>query len=154
MSTLLQPMTDDQFQLFKQTAIPLFGQNKILNGDWPAETATQKAAETFQQLLPQGLDTPDHFFYSIIHRQDMVGYCWYTIENTSPATLYLYEIWIQDDKRDLGLGTIAIQELQVIGRTQGASLLRLHVFGINQRALSFYQRLGFQITDYQLALTL
>jgi len=154
MSTLLQPMTGDQFQLFTQTAIPLFAQNKILNGDWPAETAAQKAAEAFQQLLPQGLDSPGHFFYSIIYRQDMVGYCWYALETTSPATLYLYEIWIEDNKRDLGLGTIAIEELQAIGRAQGASLLRLHVFGINQRALSFYQRLGFQITDYQLALTL
>lgn len=154
MPTLLQPMTGNQFQLFKQTAIPLFAQNKLLNGDWPAATATQKATEAFQQLLPQGQNTPNHFFYSIIHQQTMVGYCWYAIENITPATLYLYEIWIEDDKRHLGLGTAVMQELQTIGQKQGVSQLRLHVFGINQRVLPFYQRLGFQITDYQLALTL
>ncbi|MFT3675585.1 MAG: GNAT family N-acetyltransferase [Chitinophagaceae bacterium] len=154
MSILLQPMTGDQFQLFKQTAIPLFAQNKVLNGDWPADTAAQKAAEVFQQLLSQEQDTPGHFFYSIIYQQAMAGYCWYAIDNSSPATLYLYEIWIRDDKRDLGLGTAVMQELQILGREQGVSQFRLHVFGINQRALSFYQRLGFQITDYQLSLTL
>ncbi len=154
MSTLLQPMTGSQFQLFKEIAIPLFAQNKILNGDWPAETAAQKAAEAFQQLLPQEQDTPGHFFYSIVYQQAITGYCWYAIENRAPVTLYLYDIWVQDDKRDLGLGTVVMRELQAIGQAQGASQLRLHVFGINQRALSFYQRLGFQITDYHLALAL
>lgn len=154
MPSILQPMTTEQFLLFTETAIPLFASNKIRNGDWLAETATQKAAEAFRQLLPKGQHTPGHFFYSIIYQQQMVGYCWYAIENSAPHTLYLYEIWIQDDKRDVGLGSSVMQELASLGRAQGVSHIRLHVFGINQRALPFYERLGFQITDYQLALTL
>lgn len=154
MPSILQPMTTEQFLFFTETAIPLFVRNKIQNGDWPAETATENATKAFQQLLPNGKHTPGHFFYSIIYQQQMVGYCWYAIENSAPHTLYLYEIWIQDDKRDLGLGSSVMQELASLGREQGVSHIRLHVFGINQRVLPFYQRLGFQVTDYQLALSL
>lgn len=147
-------MTESTFLQFKEAAIPLFAHNKIQNGDWQPAEAHSLAALSFQQLLPQGLHTPQHYFHNIMLGRQNIGYTWFSLNTDPPSTLYLYEIWLQEDQRSQNLGSQVMRWIQQWGRNNGAVKMRLHVFGINRRVVAFYERHGFSITDYNMAANL
>ena len=57
MQLQLQKMTAAQFPQFMNSQMNEYAHQKIANHSWPAASAHQQAAEEFQMLLPDGLNT-------------------------------------------------------------------------------------------------
>ena len=61
--------------------------------------------------------------------------------------LFIWDIWVEPERRGEGLGTAALQALEELARSQGVQKVGLHVFGWNVGARRLYARMGFVETD-------
>jgi hypothetical protein len=63
----LQPMTEAELQSFLEPTILEYAQGHIEDGQWTAAEAVEKSRKDFQDLLPQGVATPDHYLFSLVN---------------------------------------------------------------------------------------
>jgi ribosomal protein S18 acetylase RimI-like enzyme len=101
-------------------------------------------------LLPQGLETPDHFLFEVMAdgAGPVVGFAWLTIERRLGAiSAYIYNIEIKSEHRRHGHATQALQALESIAAAKGATSIGLNVFAHNTGAQALYRQLGYQPTN-------
>ena len=59
---------------------------------------------------------------------------------------YLWDIFINEDRRGKGYGEEAMKELVNIAKKEGAKRVQLNVFGFNPVAKNLYPKMGFNDT--------
>ena len=64
--TTLRPMTQEGYAAFAAAANAGYAQDNTTSGRWSADDAQANASAEFAQLLPQGLETPNHFLFDIL----------------------------------------------------------------------------------------
>ena len=152
MNISLQQMSAPDYQSFLAIAIPDFAKNKALTGDWKSDEALEKSKNAFKSLLPEGLETKDHYLKNILLDGEKTGFVWFAIEEEYGLKYaFLYEIYIFPENRNKGYGRKAMQLFMDEVHQSGAEKVYLHVFGHNHGALKLYQTLGFQINDYTMS---
>jgi len=151
MNTQLREMTAPEFTQFLDVAVRNFADEKIKNGSWEASSALEQSQTAFRTLLPEGLQTKDHYLRSIERDGQNIGFLWYAIKDEDGERIaFLYEIFVQPEHRGNGAGTDAMQAFLQEAKRHPIQNIWLHVFGHNGGAVRLYQRLGFEITDYSM----
>ena len=150
--TALIPMTEAEYSHYVLGAVPSFAAEKATSGEWTQEEALNLSRKAFQKLLPRGLNTPDHYLYTV---QDgagnPVGVLWMAaIKRGDQRIAYVYEIGIKPEHRRKGFAKGALLRLEGIAREMGLSGIALHVFGHNKQAQALYSGLGYQPTNIKL----
>jgi ribosomal protein S18 acetylase RimI-like enzyme len=150
----LVPMTEEQFHAYLGFAIANYAQESARAGTVVPDLAMNTSARQFQNLLPDGLDTPDQFLYAVhdAAQQRYVGYLWFGVmDDGGQVFAVLYDFVIFDPYRRRGYGTQALQALEQRIEAQGLDEIRLHVFGHNHAARTLYEKLGYVTTDITMA---
>lgn len=152
MQLQLQAMTKQQFNEFLHSQIHEYAQQKVANKLWHPDQAQQRAAEDFQMLLPQGLDTYHNYFYVLCSKsQPIYGYVWLAevVDGDQPDEPYLFinDYAILPKYQNQGYGQQGLQLVFEQAKKLGYQHLGLHVFGKNQIAQHLYQKMGFIPTD-------
>jgi ribosomal protein S18 acetylase RimI-like enzyme len=149
----LEPMTQAQFDAWLSRAIAEYAQDHVVDGRWSEEEAVEKSRAEHDQLLPQGLKTPDHHLWSIVSASDRkaVGILWVAIRQTPKPNAFIYNIEIFPEFRRRGFAEAAMRMLEVEARRMGAETVRLHVFGHNTAARPLYEKLGYTATNIVMA---
>ncbi|MBV9469333.1 MAG: GNAT family N-acetyltransferase, partial [Abitibacteriaceae bacterium] len=150
------------FEVFLDSAVRDYAQDKITAGTWSEEQALELSTQEFQALLPNGVDTPDHYLFTIVARdtittetQTAVGMLWFAIKDFGAGQIaFLYNFEIAEPFRRRGYGTQALQALEHEVAQLGLTKIALHVFGYNQGAFALYQKMGYAITDISMAKTI
>ena len=90
-----------------------------------------------------------------IHEGRAIGYLvisyYYSIE-WGGLIATLDDIYLEPEKRGLGLGKAIMGELGLFLKTKGIGVIQLEVMGENTRAKAFYQDCGFKCTGRDLML--
>jgi ribosomal protein S18 acetylase RimI-like enzyme len=134
----------------KQTAS--YAAAKVKSGNWSEDRALELARQQTAELLPLGLKTPQHEICVVEADGRRVGVVWIAIKDSPRGPYaYLYDIEMDETQRGKGHGSKAIAAVEEKLRQRGIKSLLLHVFGYNQEALRLYQRLGFEITNVNMA---
>jgi ribosomal protein S18 acetylase RimI-like enzyme len=144
------PMTEGDFRSYCERAIAEYAEEHIRSGRWSAEEGHQRAAKEYQDLLPEGVATPNHFLYTLVdsNTHTPVGLLWYALESgAGQQVAFIYDVRIEPDFRRKGYATQAFRTLEEQARAQGAQQIRLHVFGHNHEARGLYEKLGFVATN-------
>src|SRR5712692_9166483 len=147
-------MTDSEFADFMATVNPRYAQSKIEAGAWPPEDALRLSEESHRHVLPDGLATKDNNLYSIIDAANgaNVGFLWFAVRREEGAPyIYIYQFEIAEGFRRKGYGTQAFRELEGKALELGLNKLALHVFGNNDPAIRLYEKLGYEVTDINMA---
>ncbi len=153
MDILLKPMNEQNFQSFINMAAVNFAKDKVKNGSWKEETALEQSKSAFKSLLPEGEKSENNVLYNIVLEDEVIGYIWCSVnKNQEPNYAYLFEILVYQEFRGQGFGKEALRKCIKEIKDLGIQNVWLHVFSHNQGALKLYQRLGFEITDYNLKL--
>ena len=77
---VLAPMSPQTFTAFAAEANEAYARDHVVAGSSDAEESLAKATAQFNQLLPQGFDTPNHFFYEVHDGSGTaVGYVWFAV---------------------------------------------------------------------------
>jgi len=153
---ILKPMTKEAYQAFIETSFKAFLQ-EMQKGSSDSAEFRKRLAEMKKQMLPQGLATPNHFFYDIYDQnsQKEVGELWFAIEERgNDRSIFVYDIRIHDAHRRKGFGSQAFQTMEKKAREMGIDKITLHVFGNNHPARNMYKKLGYTETDVMMSKTI
>jgi ribosomal protein S18 acetylase RimI-like enzyme len=148
----LATMTVAQFEKWKPGNIADYAEEHVIDGKWTAEEAPRLAQEEFERLLPQGISTPGHRFFSIVRAPDRkaVGMLWIEVESAPRRASFIFNIEIFKPFRRRGYATQAMTLLEEEARRLGIESIGLHVFGHNPAARSLYEKLGYVATNIQM----
>ena len=149
----LVPMTRAEFQTFEEHDIREFAAEEVRAGFWTEAESIEKARRAHAHLLPDGLATQDHFFYSIQESEHgaAVGVLWLMVSRDSAKPSgFIYDIEIHEPYRRQGYARAAMLELERLARQMGLRQLGLHVFAHNTSARALYESLGYSVGSLNL----
>jgi ribosomal protein S18 acetylase RimI-like enzyme len=155
----LEPMTETQFQSYLGTAVEDYAQEHLKSGDCAPEDALRLAQEDYEKLLPDGLQSKDHFLYSIrddaLDGNQTIGMVWLgIIARRAGKSAFVYDISVREDLRRKGYGRKVIEKVEELVLEKGFNTVGLHVFGHNHAARALYEKMGYQITGIGMTKTL
>ncbi len=126
----------------------------VRSGTWAQEDAPRRARETFDNLLPHGLHTADHYLYTLVAEEEAqpVGLLWFALIRRGPRPeAFIYDIRVDAAFRRRGYATQALQALEERARALGGERIGLHVFAHNKAARALYEKLGYRVTSLWMA---
>lgn len=149
---VLRPMTQAEYVEWIKQTIPAYAADKVASGQWSEDESLQLSKRNLEELLPQGLTTPDNFLYTIEDSDSRpVGVLWFAVTTRfNSRVAYVYDIEVWPHQRRKGHAYRAICALEQEARGLGLSGIALHVFGHNAEAQSLYAKLGFRPTNINL----
>ncbi len=153
----LVPMSQAEFEKYLEHVVPDYAQEHVRTGNWSAEKALQLAEESFRTLLPDGLDTPNHYLFTIEDETlgKKVGILWLAVEEREGGPrAFVYDVEIDPAYRRQGYGSQALEALEDKVRELGLTRIMLHVFGHNHAARAMYEKLEYETVNLILSKTL
>jgi ribosomal protein S18 acetylase RimI-like enzyme len=145
-------MTESEHAAWLAEAIPAYAADKVASGQWSRADALERSKKGYAELLPQGLATPGHHFFTIVAgKAEPVGVLWFAEETRFDSRVaYVYDVSIDPHRRREGHAARAFLALEEKSREFGLTGIALHVFGHNVAAQALYARLGFRPTNISL----
>ncbi|MGI0054199.1 MAG: GNAT family N-acetyltransferase [Thermoplasmata archaeon] len=148
-SVRLTPLSHEGFEEYITSEIREYALSHVRDGRWSESEALERSEREVRGLIPQGLETPDHYFFRIEndHGND-VGRVWLARRHEEGVPYaFVYDLVIFPDHRRQGYGEAAMLELEPIARGLEVARVALHVFGDNANAIRLYEKLGYATTN-------
>lgn len=150
----LVKMSMQDYESYIGNAIGEYAGEKVKAGTWAEEEAMQLSRETFQRLLPEGIDTPSQYLFTItdMNTNLKIGVLWFHLrEKFSSREAFIYDFLLFEEFRGKGYGTQAMRALEQVAQALDINKLSLHVFGHNERAFHLYKKMGYEVTDISMS---
>jgi ribosomal protein S18 acetylase RimI-like enzyme len=147
--TILTPMSRFAYESYREASARGYADDNVAAGRWPEEGALQRSYDSFDELLPQGTDTPDNYLFDIRDEaaNAIVGVLWFAVvEKKGIKSAFVYDIEIWPEFRRQGHARRAFVALEALVAELGLTDIGLHVFGHNVGAQTLYRSLGYGIT--------
>lgn len=152
--TRLNPMTEEELMSFLDYMINDYAAEKVRAGNWPADKALELSKAEFDQLLPNGVQSPNQYLFSIFDeaKGQNVGAIWFAVRGEgSQKSAWIYNLLVHEQFRRQGYATQAMLALEDEVKKLGLDNIGLHVFGHNQSAYALYQNIGYETTNIIMA---
>jgi ribosomal protein S18 acetylase RimI-like enzyme len=151
MRVVLQPMTEETFQIYLREHEDEYARDRMITDQESFEEALRVTQSQHEALLPQGLQTPGHYFFVVLdeNQNKHVGYVWFACRPSSPQ-LSLYHILIKKADRRKGFGRSVLSMIEQRARQNGCQVVWLNVMGHNQGAIDFYHACGYRVAAMHL----
>ena len=149
----LLPMTQREFEEYFDNAVQRLAEDSIVAGNIQPDSANKWAGELLNKILSEGLNTPDHFFYSIVddNLDKKVGYLRFSIrEENNLRFPCLSDIIIFPAYRLQSYATHVMRLLEEKVQSLGFDEIKLHVYAHNHVAKTLYEKLGYRATNIQM----
>jgi ribosomal protein S18 acetylase RimI-like enzyme len=150
----LVPMKANEYESYLAISIREYAEDKVQSGNWQPEEALEKSAQDFQKLLPDGVATQDQYLYDIKDEAlgVKVGMIWLArmMQGAKPI-MFIYDFRIDEPYRRRGYGEQAMRAAEEKTKALGLDTIALHVFGFNHSARALYEKLGYEITNINMA---
>lgn len=148
-SVRLRPLSQQEFDVWLAASIIDYAADKVAAGNWTQEEAVARSQADYARLLLDGLATPQHHFFAIVHdpADEQVGVAWLAETDFAKPAVFLYDFVIFEPYRRRGYALQALARLEDEAKKLGMSGIALHVFGHNQAARALYEKAGFEITN-------
>lgn len=141
----LRSFTEKEFERYLEWAIQDYANNLLKSGNSKKENAYEDADGQFKELLSEGLQTPNNYFYVIENNSsEDVGFIWYAQDKESG---YIYDFLILEQFRRNGNGFQTLFEIEKFAKEKGKNQLRLQVFKYNESAMNLYYKMGYVVLD-------
>ncbi len=154
---VLDVMTPEEFGPYRQAGVQEYAEDKVRSGDWAEHEARRLSEEDEHRLLPLGIETPDHYFFTVrdADTHEAVATVWLCLRiQGGRVEAYVYDINVQEKYRGQGYGRATMLAGIEKAREMHADTVGLHAFGHNAVARSLYQSLGFVETHVNMSLEL
>ena len=96
-------MTREEYDRWREPAVRDYAQAWVDSGILTPEEAAKRAETQFAELLPEGLDTPQHVFYTPVDGDDSVGVLWVHFDESAERA-FIYDIQVWEALRRRGYG--------------------------------------------------
>lgn len=150
-----EPMSWDDYDAWSEHSLQGFAAQQVSSGLQPEAEATAYARQQLAQLLPDGLATPLHLFFTVHEAapgDPTVGYLWLRVRSlSSEVEAFVFDVELHTHARGRGLGRATMLAAEGAARETGATIVRLNVFGDNAAAIGLYESLGYAVTSATMA---
>lgn len=147
-------MSQEDFEKYQSIEIPRYAKENEKPRGMSKEEALEFSKKSFSNLLPNGINTPGHFFFKL-EDETRIGTLWLFIrEEKNRKSLFVYNIEIEENRRGKGFGKLAMQKVCEFAKEKNCQSVELHVFGHNLVARNLYTSLGFEPTSIVMKKTL
>ncbi len=143
------PMTDEDFAAFIRKSIPEYAYDQMRSGNWTATEAAGKARAEFQQMLPDGPQTPNAYLHTILDEQGYkVGMIWYFIDpSRTRKTAFLIDFFLFSEGRHKGYEAQALALFEEEARSLGVERIEMQIFTHKAEDVALYRQNGFLETS-------
>lgn len=151
-----EKMSEAAYDAYLPEAIDEYAAEKVKAGTWAEVEAVERSTADYAELLPDGIQTKQHYLFSIIEETEQapVGMIWFQVsEEIQGRTAFIFDFKIEDAHQGKGYGRQAIEMLEQVARRMNIKKIKLHVFAHNTRAIHLYERTGFVTTDLHMEKT-
>lgn len=148
---ILTTMLSTEFSDYRQIFIEEYARDLASSRRCSTQEALQRATESIDLSLPQGVDTPAHCLWCLSlqdHPAQSIGYLWVALPAKSA---WIYDFYIAAQWRGKGYGRLALQQLSKTLSLQGIEEIGLRVAADNPNAKSLYEKMGFAVTGYNMS---
>ena len=144
----LVPMTESEFEVYLEKAIPEYAADKAGAGDWSEDEALERSRKDYLALLPQGVETGHNYLFRIQIEEsgEKIGMLWMKHEAPRPHG-FIFDIVLDEEQRGKGYGKEAMLALEEFAKEMKLETLALHVFAYNTAAMKLYRGLGYEVTS-------
>ncbi|HNR80469.1 MAG TPA: GNAT family N-acetyltransferase [Mesotoga infera] len=146
----LEKMAAEDFDTYIEKLTANYAKDNVRSGRWTREEALEKSVSQINSLLPEGIETQNHVFFSIVDEGtgDVVGYIWlHVVPGEGPKKAFIYDLIIFEKFRKRGYGRAALVALEEYAKEKRIASISLHVFAHNAAALSLYRKMGYEVTS-------
>lgn len=144
MKITFRPFTRQEFSRFEEWSIGNYADALIKSGTESEKDALCVSAEEFEEMLPDGMQTPDNYFFYVENEYgEDVGFIWYSIVDEGEA--FLSDFGVPIEFRRQGYGGAILRKFEEEVRKLGVTLISLHVFDYNKEARYLYDKLGYEV---------
>jgi len=144
----LVPMTQTEFDAFLRHLIPSYASDNVRAGYWSEDEALEKSRQQTESLLPQGLQTKNHYLFTLYDGDTAVGVIWLRAELDRPVKSgYIFDVEIEEEFRGKGYGKQAMLLIEEKAHELGIKRIGLHVFSYNDVARNLYERIGYKVSS-------
>jgi ribosomal protein S18 acetylase RimI-like enzyme len=149
----LRSVRPDEFAAWCEVEVAEYARDIAENGDTPLDAARRKADSDIVEILPQGLDTPNHWMF-VLEREDgvPVGRLWLAErEMDGRRAMFIFDIHVDEAFRGHGFGRAAMQLVEREALARDLHRIELNVFGGNTVARGLYTSLGYRERSVHMA---
>ncbi len=146
-------MTESEFNKLMEFQVADYARENVEAGFWDESDALEKSRSEINKLLPNGLDTQDHFLFSVEDNatNDNIGVIWVNVQKKRNFKLaFIYYIEIFEQYRGKGFSKESLASLENWCKSNDISKIGLHVFAKNTVARNLYTKFGFKDTNYNM----
>ncbi len=148
-------MTEEQFAHFRLHGSETYARTSSHFSEMSSEDALQVVLKDFDtRLAPKGLQTPGHFFLSILLNDVQIGYFHFNEFPKGTKSLYGWNFHIFTEYQKKGHAKAAMELARSYFKERGYSKIALNVVSSNATAIHLYEKFGFQITQINMERTL
>lgn len=141
-------MTPPEYEAFLARIIPEYAADNVRAGYWDESQALEKSRTETEALLPQGLQTKNHYLYTLYDDNQAVGIIWLRAELERPRKSgFIFDVYIEDKFRGKGYGKQVMLLIEEKARELGLKSIGLHVFASNNVARSLYESIGYEVSS-------
>jgi ribosomal protein S18 acetylase RimI-like enzyme len=145
---ILIPMTQPEYEAFVERAIPEYAADNVRAGYWSDSEALEKSREGYEKLLPKGVQTENHYLYTLYDADEAVGMVWIRADlQSSIKSGFIFELYVNEKFRGKGYGKQAMLLIEEKARELGLKSLGLHVFAVNNVARNLYESVGYEVSS-------
>ncbi|MBB5873740.1 ribosomal protein S18 acetylase RimI-like enzyme [Allocatelliglobosispora scoriae] len=141
-----RPMTDAEFTGWRAEQVEAYAVEKAEAGLGTIEESRAQSAAEFDELLPGGVATAGHALRCVEVGGEVVGTVWIG-HGYAPEMSWVYGVEVAEAHRGRGYGRAAMLLGEQTTLEGGNSWLGLNVFGPNERALSLYRSLSYDVFE-------
>ena len=147
MSKLI-PMTQPEYEIYLEHLIPDYAADNVRAGYWDESEALEKSRQQTASLLPQGLQTKDHYIYNLVDGDQIVGMIWLKASPNNPIKSgFIFDVMIDEKFRGKGYGKQIMILIEEKARELDLKSIGLHVFAYNKVAKNLYESMGYEVSS-------
>jgi len=143
----LVPMGRDEFEAMLEASVRRYAEENVKVGYWNPDGALLRSQQQHDLLLPDGLRSEGHHFYTAVDTETdvAVGHIWMRAEPGEERRGFIFDVYIKEGMRGKGYGRAMMLALEGKARRMKLCSLALHVFAYNSVARHLYGSLGYEV---------
>jgi len=154
MSKLI-PMTQPEYTAFLERLIPEYAADNVRAGYWAESEALEKSRKDIENLLPEGLQSKDHYLFTLYDGDQAVGMIWLKANMDRPVKNgFIFDVYIDEQQRGKGYGKQLMLLIEDKARELELKSIGLHVFAYNDVARKLYETVGYEVSSFNMLKTL
>ena len=150
----LVELDEAPFREYREHLVRDYAADKVRAGAWPPAEAESNAAKDVGGLLPEGLDTRNHYLFAVTDDSipAEVGIVWFALSDSGVGrSVWIYDIIIHENFRRRGYASQTLTLVELEAARLGATSVGLQVFGHNKGAQALYKVQGYNTTSITMA---